>query len=161
VLSVIEQVIKDGRLTDDDMRRVGVEWMSPRRRWVRTFLEQLDRRLSGGAAESHGETALGDALQQAGLSGLKRQHWLDLPGYGPARLDLAIPKLRWAIEVDMFPTHLEKAGQESDRRRDEACRTIGWAVTRLDKAHFGNVLPATVDMLAREFRQRSCGESCA
>ena len=87
LLSIIEQVLRDGK---------------------------LDGRLRGGPAESHGEAVLGQALDSAGLIGLERQHRIDLPGYGPARFDLAVPSVRLAIEVDLHPTHDETAGRCRD-----------------------------------------------
>jgi very-short-patch-repair endonuclease len=143
LLSIIEQVIRDGDLDDDELRAVAVDWMSTQRPWIRRFLELLDGRLHGGPAESHGETVLGDALAAAGLVGLVRQYRIDLPGYGPARFDLAVPSVRLAIEVDLHPTHSETAGRRRDAARDVAATQIGWAVERAVEADFGNALPVT------------------
>jgi hypothetical protein len=95
LLSIIEQVIHDGAVSEEELRDVALEWWSPQRPWIRRFLELLDRRLDGGPAESHGETILGDALAAAGLVGLARQFRIDLPGYGPARFDLASRACDW------------------------------------------------------------------
>jgi len=133
LLSVVEQVIRDGRLSDGDLLAVAVDWLSPQRPWVRRFLQALDRRLPGGPAESHPEVRVADALHNAGVRRLVRQHHIELPGYGAARFDLAVPDLRWAIEVDLHPTHRESAGSTSDDRRDRAAATIGWITTRIDE----------------------------
>jgi len=144
LLSIIEQVLRDGKLDDDDLRMVAVDWMSPQRPWIRRFLELLDGRLRGGPAESHGEAVLGQALDSAGLVGLERQHRIDLPGYGPARFDLAVPSVRLAIEVDLHPTHSETAGRRRDTARDVAAGELDWTVERVIDDHFGANLPATV-----------------
>ena len=144
LLSIIEQVMHDGRHRDDEMRRVAVDWLTPRRPWVRAYLEVLNRRLPGGAAESHPETEVGDALAAAGLVGLERQYCVDLPGFGPARFDLAVPRLLLAIEVDIFPTHRETDGRRRDEWRDESARSVGWSVERLVPADLGDRLPLTV-----------------
>ena len=144
LLSIIEQVLRDGKLDDDDLRTVAVDWMSPQRPWIRRFLELLDGRLRGGPAESHGEAVLGQALDSAGLIGLERQHRIDLPGYGPARFDLAVPAIRLAIEVDLHPTHSETAGRCRDTARDVAAGELDWTVERVRDDHFGANLPATV-----------------
>lgn len=154
LLSIIEQAVKDGTLTDDALRDVAVDFISKRRPWLRRYLVQLDRRLDGGAAESHQETLLGDALVQAGVTSLVRQFSVDLPGYGPARFDLAVPSMCWAIEVDVFPTHSETEGRRRDHRRDEAAREIGWGVTRVIGPDLGHSLPATVACLRLEFDRR-------
>lgn len=135
LLSVIEQAAHDGRLTDAALRSVAVDWVNGRP-WARRYLAQLDERLRGGAAESEPEVRVGSALVSAGLHGLERQHSLDLPGYGRARFDLALPELRWAVEVDVFPTHAQVAGRRRDRQRDAAASSIGWTVRRIDAEHY-------------------------
>lgn len=151
--SVIEQAMHDGPHSVEEMRRVAADWMSPRRRWIRRYLMILDRRVDGAAAESHPETELGDALAQAGVRGLVRQYAVDLPEYGRARFDLAVPELCWAIEVDVFPTHAETAGRLADRRRDVAAAQLGWTVSRVPPSGFGDALPATVAGLVARFHQ--------
>jgi very-short-patch-repair endonuclease len=152
--SVIEQAMADGGHNDDEMVAVAIDWLSPRRRWARTFLEQLDRRVTGGGAESHHELVLAEALVTAGIRGLVRQYTIELPGYGRARFDLAVPSLRWAIEVDVHPTHREAAGIASDVRRDEAAGSIGWHVSRVPAAGFGHALVSTVATLGDVHRDR-------
>jgi len=154
LLSVAEQAMSDGHLGSDDMRRVAIDWLSPRRPWLRSYLEVLDQRLSGGAADSHYEVLLGDALKRAGIGGLVRQHSINLPGYGPALFDLAVPQLRWAIEIDVFPTHFETAGRGSDKWRDRSANKVGWSVARVVQADFGSSLEATVGRLLAAYRQR-------
>lgn len=154
LLSIIEQAAKDGDLTDDELREVAVDFISKQRPWLRRYLSQLDRRLGGGAAESHHETVLGDALVAAGIGPLVRQFAIDLPGYGPARFDLAVPTMRWAIEVDVFPTHAETEGQRRDCRRDEAASTIDWDVSRIRESDLGRSLAGTVGRLRQDFDRR-------
>jgi very-short-patch-repair endonuclease len=152
--SVIEQAIAEGGHTEDDMFDVAIDWLSPRRRWARTFLEQLDRRVRGGGAESHHELVLAEALVAAGVRGLVRQHPIELPGYGRARFDLAVPLLRWAIEVDVYPTHREPQGITSDAARDESALSVGWLVSRVPETGFGPALNSTVTRLSDIHRNR-------
>ncbi len=154
LLSVIEQAIHDGRISDQEMHAVAVDWISSQRPWVRTYLNQLGRRLGGGAAESHPEVRVAHALRRAGVHGLVQQHPIDLKGYGPARFDLAVPDLRWAIEVDVHPVHEETSGRLSDRRRDNAATAEGWAVTRVNRSSYELEFDATIARLADEHRSR-------
>lgn len=147
--SIIEQAMHDGSLDEDDIRLVAVDWISRGRPWIRRFLEVLGDRVGGGAAESHGEVIVGDALARAGMRGLERQYRIDLPGYGPARFDLAVPRRRLAIEVDLFPTHRETAGRRRDAWRDAAAAEIGWAIERVTDADLGPNLSATVRRLVQ------------
>ena len=154
LLSIIEQVMPDGRPGEPEMRRVAIDWLTPRRPFVRRYLETLCDRVPGGAAESHQEAVVGEALAAAGLSGLERQYRIDLPGYGPARFDLAMPSVSLAIEVDIFPTHRETHGRRRDDWRDEAATSVGWRVERLVEDDLGDRLAATARRLIAIARSR-------
>jgi very-short-patch-repair endonuclease len=153
LLSVIEQVMHDGPHTSDEMRRVAVDWISPQRRWLYTYLRLLDRRLGGGSAESHCEVVVGDRLARAKVANLARQFWIDLPGYGPARFDLAVPELRWAVEVDVHPTHRETRGRAGDSWRDRSAAELGWQVERVDPDQYER-LDETIERLVDSYQSR-------
>jgi len=114
----------------------------------------LDDRVPGGPAESHAEFIVGEALAAVGIRGLVRQHRLAVPGVGRFRFDLAVPDLRWAIEVDAFPPHRETAGHRADLRRDAAVASMGWSTTRLGPRDLGVALDGTVQHLRAEFHRR-------
>lgn len=144
LLSVIEQAAHDGRMRDDEFLAVAADWISPRRPWAREFLQALDRRLPGGPAESHPEVRVADALGRAGVRGLVRQHCIQLPGHGDVRFDLAVPELRWAIEVDLHPRHRETMGIASDTRRDRAASAIGWSTSRITETQYDHRFNETI-----------------
>lgn len=148
LLSVIEQAAHDGRLDDAEFLAVAVDWLSPRRPWARAFLRALDRRLPGGPAESHPEIRVAEALTRAGIRGLVRQHQIHLPGHGDVRFDLAVPELRWAIEVDLHPRHRETLGIASDARRDRSATAIGWVTTRITDDQYDNRFHETIAEIA-------------
>lgn len=147
LLSVIEQASHDGHLSDEDLYAVAVDWLSPQRPWARSFVTAVERRLSGAAAESHPEVIVGTALGHAGVRGLERQWCIVLPGYGRARFDLALPRLQWAIEVDVHPTHQQTDGRRSDIRRDDAARCTGWIVSRVSRDDYQHRFDARIDEL--------------
>lgn len=148
LLSVIEQAANDGGLVDDDFLEVAADWLSPQRPWVRPFLQALDRRLPGGPAESHPEVRVADALTRAGVTGLLRQYRAVLPDHGAVRFDLAIPDLRWAIEIDLHPRHRETLGIAADARRDLAASTAGWLTTRIDEDQYERRFNETIAEIA-------------
>lgn len=135
LLSIVEQAAHDGGLRDGDLRAVAVDWRRGRS-WVARYLRQVDRRLDGGGAESEPEVRVGAALAGAGVVGLVRQFPVDLPDYGRARFDLAVPEWRWAVEVDVFPTHRETLGRQRDERRDVAASRVGWSVRRISATDY-------------------------
>ncbi len=144
LLSVIEQVMHRTGASDHQLRSMALPWL-PRRRWVRRFFDALDRRIIGPAAESDPEVVVGQMLDARSVVGLIRQFCVELPGYGPARFDLAVPEIRWALEVDVFPSHLETLGVESDQRRDEAALRIDWTVDRISRDNYEHELVASID----------------
>jgi very-short-patch-repair endonuclease len=154
LLSVIEQCMHDGRCDDATMRSVAVEWCTPQRGWVKRYLRALDRRVPGPAAESHVEAVIGDRLSAAGLRGLVRQHWIRPPGHRRIRFDLAVPEIRWAVEVDGFPTHRETDGARADRERDNAAAAAGWLVRRIGPGELGSRLDATIEFLCADASAR-------
>jgi very-short-patch-repair endonuclease len=152
LLSVIEQAMRDGNVTETEMYDVAVDWLSPRRRWAREYVRQLDYRLPGRPAESHPEVRIGRALRRGGVHGVVRQYPIELPGYGSARFDLAVPRVRWALEVDVFPTHDETAGRRNDRRRDEAAQSMGWTVFRILRDDYERRFTAAIDAAIASYR---------
>ncbi len=152
LVSVIEQAMHDGAASDAEMRAVAVDWVR-RRPWVRRYLAALDCRLGGGAAESHPEVRVGRALRAAGVHGVVRQFRIELNGYGWAKFDLAVPRLRWAIEVDVFPTHEELAGAWSDRRRDDAATRLGWVVDRITRSRYESAFEDEIRSLTAQFHR--------
>ncbi len=149
--SVIEQAMHDGGCTAQELLDVASEWISPRRPWASTFVRLVSGRLDGGAAESHPEVRVGAALDRAGVRGLVRQFAIDLPSYGRARFDLAVPRLRWAIEVDVHPTHEETAGRAADHRRDDAAVSLGWNVSRISGTDYANAFDRSIAHLVDRY----------
>jgi hypothetical protein len=155
LLSIIEQAMLDGNHGDADMRRTAVDWISPQRRWLDVYLRQLDRRVPGKPAESKPEVDLGQALTEAGVQPLHRQFSIDLPGYGPARFDLAVPDISWAIEIDVHPSHETIGGTASDHRRDVGAVALGWLVTRVTRARYLGSFDEVVTDLTSIYRART------
>lgn len=152
LLSVIEQVMQRTGSSDSDLRAMALPWL-PRRRWVRQYFDALDRRIDGPAAESDPEVVVGQMLHDRSVFGLVRQFAIDLPGYGPARFDLAVPEMRWALEVDVFASHRETLGVEADRRRDDAARRLNWTVDRIGSDDYEHDLIASIDRVTTRYRQ--------
>ncbi len=147
IRSMIEQARSDGGHGIDDLVSITDPWRHPQRPWLRDFLGPLAECLPGGAAESHEEMLVGKALIAGGVRGLHRQFALPLSGRSDARFDLAVPALKWAMEVDVFPTHHTNDGIAADARRDDATADLGWITTRIGPAAFGPAFAETIDRL--------------
>jgi hypothetical protein len=74
---------------------------------------------------------LGDALRARGVPVQPQFGDLALPNGSKVRLDLAVPAVRWGIEIDVHPDHFLLDGTTRDKRRDRQCHRIGWQIERV------------------------------
>lgn len=58
------------------------------------------------------------------------EHFMLLEGGKPIFIDVAVPKLRLAIEVD-GTSHGTLAAQKADAERDDSLKSMGWRVLRI------------------------------
>ncbi len=120
---------------------------------MRRFLAVLEQRHPGAAAESEWELRVCNALVRRGVPGLERQVWKELPGYGPARFDIAIPELQWVLEIDIHPDHGLEGGA-ADKRRDRCARAIGWETERVGERDLAAGFDATIGGLVQAIDRR-------
>lgn len=129
--SVVEQILAEQRCTLGTLVRAGRRLARPGRRGSRRFLRTLADRVDGGALESHPEVLVADGLRRRGIPVVAQHDDLVLPSGARIRLDLAVPEIRWGIEVDVHPDHLLLAGTTDDKRRHRQCHLIRWQVDRV------------------------------
>jgi very-short-patch-repair endonuclease len=153
VRSVVDQIVHERRATVGEMRAVAEPLATPGRRWAKRFLDLLDLRGDGAAAESHWESRVAAALRARGLD-LTLQHWLDVPHWGRIRLDAAILPLRWGLEIDGHPEHFTEHGSTNDAGRDLACDAIGWAISRVTTLALQSDFERQIDLICRVVRRR-------
>jgi very-short-patch-repair endonuclease len=155
VRSVIDQIVQRELATVEQMHEVAESLNTPGRPWARTFLRLLAARPDGGAPESHWESVVANEFVRQGVTGLVTQYWLDVPTWGPVRFDLAVPRLRWAIEIDGFPDHFTEDGSTRDAGRDLACAAIGWTTSRVTALGLRRDTSAVIESLLRVYRART------
>jgi hypothetical protein len=66
---------------------------------------------------------------------------------------MAVPSVRWAVEVDVHPDHLLVDGTTKDKQRDRWCHRIDWQVERVTELDLIDV-EALCDELADLYRAR-------
>lgn len=150
--SVVEQLMAHHRLSAAELRRIGNDLAYPARRGSAQFLATIASRLPGGPAESHGEVLIGRGLAARGVP-VVAQHEIELPGKRRARFDLAVPAVKWAVEVDGFDEHFLLLGGTSDRRRDRRGHLVGWQTERVSPLDLADV-EGICDELAELYRER-------
>jgi very-short-patch-repair endonuclease len=134
-------VVDDARLEialDDTIRR-GLTSMA-RLRWRLNQLGRkgrdgtaamkrvLDLRTNGPVAESALETRVVRALRSAGVPAPRRQYRISHAGLTLARVDLAWPAQRVAMEVDSYRYHSGRHEWERDLARRNSLEAAGWKV---------------------------------
>ena len=146
--SVIDQMIHERQTTEDAMRTVAESLATPGRPWARRFLAELAQLPNKGIAESHWESRVVTALISRGIP-LEPQRWLDVPHWGPIRLDGCVEWMRWGVEVDVYPDHFTEEGVTKDAGRDVACDAIGWCVSRVTGLALRRSFDGSIDALLR------------
>jgi very-short-patch-repair endonuclease len=154
LLSVIDQVESQGMGTAETMLQVATDLATPGRPWARRFLRVLEQRPQHGVPESHWESRVGAALIERGIADLRPQRWLDVPDWGSVRLDASVDRIRWGIEIDVYPTHFTEEGGSKDRERDLACDAIGWRISRVARPALQADFNLAIDRLMRVYEQR-------
>jgi hypothetical protein len=154
VLSVVDQLEHTGMCSASTMLAVALPVATPGRPWARAFVELLEGRLGGAPPESHWESRVVGELLQRGHRDIEPQYWLDVPGFGRIRMDVAIPALRWGLEIDGHHRHFSESGAARDRERDLACDGVGWVVQRVATMTLDRAFDATMDRIDQSIRRR-------
>ena len=97
------------------------------------------------------------SLDRAGVRGLVRQQPIELPNGRTIHADVAVPTIRWALEVEHVTWHGGRLDAQNDKARDRQARRVGWQVDRVTDADVRDSLPATVaelvELIALRARQ--------
>ena len=152
--SAIEFALSSGLCTYGTLLRMARRLDTRGRPWVRRFLRVLGDRKPGQPRESDWERLVFDALVSRGIADLESQVWQSLPDYGAARFDLAIPTIRWVLEVDVHPEHRTLEGQASDHRRARKSRQVGWVVEQVAESELNGEFDVTMDDIALAVTRR-------
>ncbi len=151
--SVVEQMIQQRSTSWRALAKVGKQLCHPARPGSLRFVELLQSQLPGGAAESHPEVIVAEGLRQRGVPIELQVGRLDLPNGQVIRFDMAVPERRWAVEIDVHPSHAQLRGISNDKRRDRWCHRIDWQVERVTEVDLLDV-EGVCDELAELFELR-------
>lgn len=95
------------------------------------------------------------ALSEHGVGPLVRQHPLRLPNGVVIHPDVAVPEIRWAVEVDHITWHGGRFDAQADKSRDRQARRIGWQVDRVSDLELKESFDAVIDDLVALFHLRT------
>jgi hypothetical protein len=151
--SVVEQLLKERKTSVQALTRIGRLLVHPARPGSALFVATMLSRVDRGVAESHPEVVVADGLRRRGVPVELQVRHLALPNGKRIRLDMAVPSVRWAVEVDVHPDHLLVDGTTKDKQRDRWCHRIDWQVERVTELDLIDV-EVLCDELADLYRAR-------
>jgi hypothetical protein len=152
-LSVLQQMLHEQKVGVSELVAVERRLGHPGRPGSGLFRRNLERLGGSPPNESHPEVVLADALRARGIPIEHQTHLVRASNGRSARVDLAVPSIRWGIELDIHPEHRTFDGQASDARRTRDLHVLDWQiepVTELDMAD----VEALADELAGLYRAR-------
>lgn len=94
------------------------------------------------------------ALQARGVGPLVRQHPIRLENGMLIHPDVAIPRIKWAVEVDHVTWHGGRFDAQRDKARDRQARRIGWQVDRVTDQELRDAFTEAIDDLTALFHLR-------
>lgn len=128
--SIVEQLLADGKCTMTTLGAMARTMVHPARPGSARFLDTLMNR-QGKPVDSHPELLVLQGLRARGVPVVTQVQPLRLPKGKSLTVDLAVPAVRWGVEVDVHPGHLLLDGTSRDKWRDRQCHKIGWQVERV------------------------------
>ena len=150
--SVIDQVLRASDSSLEELGAISLRLCHPTRRGSDLFARTLVERGNRKPVDSHPELIVMNGLLARGVP-VEPQDELRLPNGKRIRIDLAVPTVRWAVEVDVHPVHSRPAGIVSDKQRDRQLHLIDWEVERVSEEELLEP-DALFDELAALYRKR-------
>ena len=150
--SVVDQLIHEHDVAVPSLVETGRRLCHPTRPGSGRFLATLSS-VTDSPTESDAELRVAEALRALGIPLETNTQWLALPNCRQARLDLAVPALKWSIEIDVHPSHLGVIGATNDNRGDRQASMLGWSISRVTGLDFAD-FPAMIRELREVYEAR-------
>ena len=100
------------------------------------------------------EVAVFRGLRERHVGPLVRQHRLKLDNGDVIHPDVAVPEMKWAVEVDHVTWHGGRFDAQRDKARDRQARRVGWQVDRVTDQELRDDFAGCMDELAELFHLR-------
>ena len=127
-LSVVHQMLDTHQVTVDDLVAIDARLGHPARPGSGRFRRTLEAVAGHTAQQSHPEVALAAALRRRDVP-VEHQIRIVRPSDGrPIHVDLAVPAVRWGIELDIHPEHRSVEGHAADAERRRTAHRAGWQI---------------------------------
>lgn len=136
--SAIEQILQKKWATEEELDRIARRLCHPRRPGSMAFLEALDARRGRPPVDSDVELLVLEGLIARGVPVVPQFSPPRRRGDRRIRFDLAVPQVKWAVEIDLHPSHGENNGA-ADKQRDRSVHRDGWQVDRVAPDDVGDI----------------------
>jgi hypothetical protein len=152
-LSVIQQLLHEKKVSVDELVAIERRLGHPGRPGSGLFRCNLERLDPSAANQSHPEVLLAEALRGLGVPVEYQSRVVRTSTGREAYIDLAVPKIRWGIELDIHPEHRSVEGHASDARRTRDLHGLDWQIEPVTELDMSNVT-AVAEELAGLYRSR-------
>ena len=145
--SVLEQMLERRLVSLTTVRAAARRYYAPGRAGSIRLARVLDSRdVWLRPVESDLELRVWRALANRGVT-CERQYPIELDSGAKIRVDLALPSIRLAIEVDHVTWHGGRLDMQRDKRRDRELARMGWTSVRVTDADVTSRFDSTIDDL--------------
>lgn len=142
--SVFEQMLDRRMLTVQAARSIAREFVTSGRPGSARLARVLDSRPGWmKPVDSDQELILWEALQRRGHA-YKRQVPVLLDSGITVHIDLALPSIRFGVEVDHVTWHGGRLDTQRDKQRDRGLAKLGWTISRVTDEDIGRRLGEVV-----------------
>ena len=138
-LSVVQQLLHTNRVTVYELIAMGDLLCHPARDGSHLFRETLHRLGADGPAQSHPEVVLAEALRARGVPVERQARVLRAAGGSAVHVDLAVPDVKWGVDLDIHPEHRAFEGHAGDTRRYRGLHLVDWQVEPVSEADMADV----------------------
>ncbi len=152
-LSVLQQLLHENKVSVDELVAIERRLGHPARTGSGIFRRNLERLVGSPPNESHPEVVLAEALRARGIPIENQTRLVRASNGRTARVDLAVPEIRWGIELDIHPEHRTFDGHANDARRTRDLHALAWQIEPVSEADMDDV-EALADELAVLYRAR-------
>ena len=127
-LSVVHQLLDQRRVSADELVAIEHRLGHPGRAGSGVFRRTL-LSLGGHAAnDSHPEVVLAERLRALGVPVVHQARVIRSAGGRVFHVDLAVPEVRWGVELDIHPEHRSVEGHALDAQRRREMHRLAWQV---------------------------------
>jgi hypothetical protein len=151
-VSVLQQLLDRRLVTFSELIATGERLCHPARPGSGRFEQSLHRLGGRAPAQSHPEVILAEALWQRSVP-VEQQAQVIRSAGGLVHVDLAVPDIKWGIELDIHPEHRSIEGHAGDARRYRSLHFVEWQIEPVSEQDMAN-LNTLADELAALYRAR-------